>query len=74
MAASDDFRFNVAKEMERQNISMRELAARLKTSHPYVWKVLHGESIPSIDRCEEIADAIEVPLSRLIRSAEKVSG
>ena len=69
--AFENFRKNVADELDRSGMSLRELAQRLQTSHPYVWKVLHGETVPSLDRCEEIAEVLQIPLTSLLRSPVK---
>lgn len=68
MAAAENFRENVARELDRRQISLRAFAKSLKTSHPYIWKIIHGEVIPSLDRCEAIADALQLPLTTLLKT------
>ncbi len=68
MAALENFRENVSTVMSSKGISQRELARRVETSHPYIFRILHGEVEPSMPQCEKIAEAISVPLPDLIQS------
>lgn len=69
--AFENFRSNVSQLMQDRGISVRAMARDLKTSHPYVIKMLAGDYIPSLDRCEEIAEVLGVPLDKLIRKSRK---
>lgn len=67
----DYFRENIRAAMATRGVSLRELGQRLGTSHSYVAKVLGGDTVPSLDRCEQIANALEVPLAWLISRPQK---
>lgn len=70
MAALKNFRDNVTVVLDSKDISQRELARRISSSHPYISKVLHGTVEPSLPQCEKIAEAISVPLLDLLQSPE----
>lgn len=70
MQAFDNFRTNVRTLLQRKGISVREFAELLQTSHSYLFAMFRGESVPSLDRCEQMATALDVPLEKLI--SEKI--
>ena len=67
----DNFRHNVRDRMDTTGISVRELARQLGTSHPYVVNMLNGKVVPSIDRCEQIANILDVSLPKLLATPKK---
>lgn len=71
MQAYENFRVNVNREMEMQGWSVRALAKELETSHPYLLGVLNGKTVPSLERCERIAEILNVPLGSLITKSSK---
>lgn len=73
VAALKNFRENLTYALSARKVSQRELARRVSTSHPYIFKILHGTVEPSLPQCEKIADAISVPLTDLLQSPEVFS-
>lgn len=73
MAALKNFRENLAVALRSKEMSQRDLAVRISTSQPYVFKILHGKVEPSLPQCEKIADAISVPLTDLLREPSEFS-
>lgn len=73
MAAFDNFRENVNTVLAAKKISQRELARRISSSHPYVFRILHGTVEPSVPQCEKIAEAISVPFLDLFQEPEVFS-
>ncbi len=58
----------IASALEKQNISIRELARRSGVSHPTISNILHG-AIPSYEVCALLAPALNLPLEIVLRSA-----
>ena len=63
----DAFRKNVLATMAAKNISLRTMAGALGTSHTYLHRMLGGELSPSLERCEQIAKYLRIPLPELIQ-------
>jgi transcriptional regulator with XRE-family HTH domain len=68
----ENFRVNVRVRMDQSGITVREMAKMLGTSHPYVVNTLNGKVVPSIDRCEQFANALGVELPELLAAPKKV--
>lgn len=67
------FRKNVRLAMDDQGISLRTMAPHIGTSHTYLHRMLSGEFSPSLDRCEQIARYLEIPLAALIQKKFKIT-
>lgn len=66
-----NFRENVRAAMADRGLTVRAFAEMLGTSHSYIVNVLSGKIIPSLDKCDTIADKLGVPLERLIKKSKK---
>ena len=53
-------------------ISMRDLAARIGTSQPFVSNIENGRIFPSLRTLGRLAAALEVPVARLLPSSDRV--
>ncbi|WP_052521550.1 helix-turn-helix domain-containing protein [Agreia bicolorata] len=53
-------------------ISMRDLAARIGTSQPFVSNIENGRIFPSLRTLGRLAEALEVPVARLLPSTDRV--
>lgn len=73
MQSSMRFRTNVREAMARLGISQRALATKLSTSQPHINKILQGETQPSLELADRIADALGLELSDLVGSRRKKS-
>ena len=67
----DDFAAELERARQSAGISLRELASRAGTSHPYVIKVLRGEIWPSLDQAERLAAAVGLKLRLGVTKAKK---
>lgn len=56
----------IRAELGRQNISQSELARRIGRSQPWTWNRLNGQIELTVKDVEQIALALDVPLSALL--------
>ena len=56
---------NILSEMEKADISMRQLSADINCSESYVQKLLNGDFVPTVEKLSIIADYFEIPLWKL---------
>lgn len=70
MALSRAVRQSITEEMARQGVSQRELARRLGLGQRYVWRRTSSNTKAALDftpdEIERVANALGVPVSRLI--------
>jgi len=66
------FRRNVRRVMDHQGVSLRTMAPNLGTSHSYLHRLLTGDLSPSLERCEQIATYLDIPLPALIQKKFKI--
>ena len=66
--AFDNFRENLRSAMDAREVSQRQLASSISTSVSYVNRVLQGSVNPPMDRCEEMAQAVGLPLVDLLEA------
>lgn len=77
MALSEAVKESIKTELERQGVSMRELARRVGMGQQYLWrrvsthKRASKELTPS--ELEKVAEALGVPVARLLRDLARVS-
>jgi len=62
----DDFPANLRAERARAGLTLRELAARAKTSASYLCLLEQGKHTPSIDFAQRIAAALNVSMDALL--------
>jgi len=55
------------KEMDRRNLSIRNLAKLVGVSHPTIISVLDGNK-PSYDTCKKLAPFLHMPLEAVLRA------
>lgn len=56
----------IVTEMQRQEISQTELARRLGWGRMQVHRRLHGDADLTVPELQEVAAALDVPVSRLL--------
>lgn len=66
-----NFRENVRLAMHLQGHTTRSVAKLLGTSPAYVSNVLTGKNVPSLDRCEEFSQVLNVSLERLLKDPKR---
>jgi len=66
------FRKNVRLAMDDRSISLRTMALYIGTSHTYLHRMLTGDLAPSLERCEQIAAYLAIPLPDLIQKKFKL--
>lgn len=59
----EEFLKIVENEMERQGITMSELARRAHCGRPYLYRVLGGEQIPTMEWAEKVAAVLQIQIS-----------
>lgn len=64
----------IAAVLDEQRVSQRELARRLHVSQPWVRERLTGGTSISVGDVEQIAAALEVPVTRFLPTAEPAGG
>lgn len=57
----------IREERQKLDISPSELARRLNTEYRIIRRYEEGETLPRIERLEEIARALNIPLYELFR-------
>ena len=58
----------ITSTLEKQNISIRELARRAGLAHPTISNIING-AIPSYEVCVKLAPVLDLPLDIVLRSA-----
>lgn len=54
----EEFIETVVAEMQRQGLTMTELAKRAECGRPYLYRVLNREQSPSLEWAEKVAEAL----------------
>ena len=70
LAFSDAFALVLQRHRTAKKLSRQSLAEKAGLHQTYVGLIERGLSNPSLDAANSIAEALEVPLSRLIIEAE----
>jgi transcriptional regulator with XRE-family HTH domain len=68
---SDMFSEIVKELRERKKLSRAALAKRAGLHQTYIGLLERGERSPNLDTAKAIADALEIPLGKIINRAEK---
>ena len=68
---SDAFAVVLARRRTAKKLSRQELAQKAGLHQTYIGMIERGLSNPSLDAASAIAEALEVPLAKLIAEAEK---
>ena len=55
-----DFIRQIQRQQKRTGMTMTELARASEVSRPYLYRILAGKQVPSLDVAERIADALEL--------------
>jgi len=58
----------ITSTLEKQNISIRELARRAGLAHPTVSNIINGAA-PTYEVCAKLAPVLNLPLEIVLRSA-----
>lgn len=58
----------IKAEMERRNISIREFADLVGSTHPTIASILEGR-VPSYKTCTQLAPVLHQPLTAILRAA-----
>ena len=61
----------IRQRRQQTGLSLNQLAARTNLSHPMIRFIETGARIPTIDSAARISRALGVPLSQLLREAER---
>ena len=72
-ALAASFGLCVSKHREAANISMVQLASAAGMARAALWRIEHGEVLPSLRTIARISLALGVPVSRLLEGLD-VSG
>lgn len=62
----------IARRRMQLNWSQRELAEQAKVSHSYISHIEKGSKDASMKTFNKIAEALEIPLWKLVREAERL--
>lgn len=65
---------NILNEMNKANISMRQLSADINCSESYVQKLLNGNFVPTLEKLKDIAEYFKVPIWTFFLSEELTTG
>jgi transcriptional regulator with XRE-family HTH domain len=69
MQALPTFRQNLRLAMKLRGLSQRDVAAKAKTAHPAVNRILQGKQQPTLDLADRLADAVGMSLHELLRKS-----
>jgi transcriptional regulator with XRE-family HTH domain len=67
--AHEDYRVNVQDILTRRNWTQKRLAEEMGCTPSYIHQLLSGHRVPGLGVIENTADALGVPITRLIRSS-----
>lgn len=65
---------NILNEMNKANISMRQLSADINCSESYVQKLLNGDLVPTLEKLNTIAEYFGVPIWTFFLAEELTTG
>lgn len=66
MQALEHFRANVRDALKAFDFTQDDLAVQAQLSRPYINRVLAGKQEPSLPTCDSIADALGIPLAKML--------
>lgn len=69
---SDAFALVLQKHRTAKKLSRQSLAEKAGLHQTYTGMIERGKSNPSLDAANAIAEALEMPLSKLVAEAEKI--
>lgn len=69
---SDAFALVLQKHRTAKKLSRQALAEKAGLHQTYTGMIENGKSNPSLDTASSLAEALEIPLSKLIAEAEKI--
>ena len=67
-----NFRKNLRRSLKEQGLSLRVAADLTGISYAYLHRILSSKASPSVDVCEQIADALEFELSDMLRENSEI--
>ena len=70
MNARTIFTYNLKREMDRNNVSAKELSAGTGIPYTTILDWIKGNKMPRIDKLDLLADFFKIPLSDLFRSPD----
>lgn len=71
MVVTKNFAANVDAALKAKHLSQREFAASVGTSYTFLNRIIKGHAAPSLETCERIADALEIPLADMLADPKK---
>lgn len=63
----DNFVENVRAECERRGMTQRDLAKASGVHYVSICRILGGDTAPSVDTCEAIANALDIGPEKIFR-------
>lgn len=66
MQATRMFRERLREAMERAGLTQRDLAKKVGAGYPGINRILQGKQNPTIEMADRLADAVGIPLPRLL--------
>ena len=66
MAAEKNFRRNLQTAIEKRKLKISHVAKNAKTSRPYIYRIIDGETDPGLAQCERLANAVGFDLRDLL--------
>lgn len=67
LTLTDNFAENVRRELERRQMSQRELARAAGVHYVSICRILSGDTIPSVETCEAVARALDISPEKIFR-------
>lgn len=74
MQAALTFRTRLREAMQAAGLSQRELAEKVGTGYPGINRILQGKQTPTLDLADRIADAVGMPLPKLLEKNSRKAG
>ena len=71
MSAAQNFVANLSALLATKGLSQRELARIMGIKHPYISRVLSGQSTPTLEFVDKVAIAVGVDGESLIKNPHK---
>lgn len=72
LKAFDHFRTNVKQCITDGGLRQKDIASKAKITEANLTRILRGQSVPGLDTCEAIANALGVSLTTLIEQPSEV--
>lgn len=71
LTLTDNFAENVRRELQRREMTQRDLARAAGIHYVSICRILTGDTVPSVETCEAIARALDIVPEKIFSEPKK---